>query len=411
MAIRTIFYGAAAAALLLAGCDEQRTGPIVVSAIGSPPRLINPNLKPLDPPTAFLAQAIAQGLVRFDATGQIEPALAQSWIVSDDGLRYTFRLARDTWPDGKPVTAEQVTGRLRAAISRASRNPLKIQLGAIDQVEAMTGDVIEIRLKGPRPNFLQLLAQPEMAIISQGRGTGPYRAERQPDGSYLLSVSPADDEDPESALPPIILRGERAGLAVARFAARQADLVIGGTGGDLPVARAADLPATALHFEPVSGLFGLAFVRRDGPLGDAAVRRALAMALDREALLDDVDVPNLRPRETIVAEGIDELPEPAVPDWTGIPVFPPTQRRSQAAQAIAAAIGDAGPLRVRVAIFRTSPATGSSSRICGATGGRSESKRSGSGRPEDADLSGRADRPGGLVSTAVRLWNAPGLRA
>ena len=130
--------GLAAAALLIAGCTEPAGGPIDVSAIGGPPRLANPNLQPLDPPSAFLTEALAQGLVRFDAAGEIEPALAQSWIVSDDGTRYTFRLRRAAWSGGGPVTAQQVAGRLRAAISRASRNPLKPVLGAIDDVVAMT---------------------------------------------------------------------------------------------------------------------------------------------------------------------------------------------------------------------------------------------------------------------------------
>ena len=95
-----------------------------------------PICEPLDPPSAFLIEAVAQGLVRFDAAGEIEPALAQSWIVSDDGLRYTFRLRRAQWADGGRVTAEQVAARLRAALSRASRNPLKPVLGAIDDDRA-----------------------------------------------------------------------------------------------------------------------------------------------------------------------------------------------------------------------------------------------------------------------------------
>src|SRR5687768_11200056 len=84
---------------LLAGCGEPQTGPVEISAIGPAPRLVNPNLEPVPPPTALLLQAAAQGLVRFDSAGEIEPALAQSWIVSDDGLRYTFRLRRTTWSD------------------------------------------------------------------------------------------------------------------------------------------------------------------------------------------------------------------------------------------------------------------------------------------------------------------------
>src|SRR5262245_4004512 len=141
----------AAATLALGGCGDEQSGPVRVSAIGGAPLLANPNLQPLDPPSAFLAEAVAQGLVRFDSAGEIEPALAQSWIVSDDGLRYTFRIRRATWAlDGSPVTAQQVAARLRAAFSRASRNPFKPILGAVESVTPMTDFVLEIALRGPR---------------------------------------------------------------------------------------------------------------------------------------------------------------------------------------------------------------------------------------------------------------------
>src|SRR5688500_5252550 len=126
MAIRhRLLYMLLGPLLLAGGCRESETGPVAVSAIGGRPQLVNPNLKPLDAPGAFLLEAVAQGLVRFDAAGEIEPALAQRWTVSDDGLRYTFRLARTSWPNGGPVTAEQVVARIRAAGSDASRDPLK----------------------------------------------------------------------------------------------------------------------------------------------------------------------------------------------------------------------------------------------------------------------------------------------
>ena len=118
-----------AATLLLAGCGGEETGPISVSAIGGAPRLANPNREPLDPPTAILLEAAAQGLVRFDAGGEIEPALAQRWIVSDDGLRYTFRLGKAHWRGGR-ITAEQVVARLRAAAAPASRNPVEARSSA-----------------------------------------------------------------------------------------------------------------------------------------------------------------------------------------------------------------------------------------------------------------------------------------
>ncbi|MEA3012436.1 MAG: peptide/nickel transport system substrate-binding protein [Sphingomonadales bacterium] len=343
---RPLLRAALAAALLgLAGCGAPESGPIEVSAIGGPPRLANPNLELLDPPSAFLVGAVAQGLVQFNAAGEIEPALAQSWIISDDGLRYTFRLRRASWANGGRVTAYQVAARLRAALGRASRNKLKPVLGAIAAIEPMTDEVLEISLRGPRPFFLQLLAHPELAILQQGVGTGPYRLAADGAGGVRLQ-RPRTEDDPGEGAPEILLRGERAALAIARFADGQRVLVVGGTIGDLPLARAADLPAGAFVFDPVSGLFGLAFTAREGPLADPAVRRALAMAVDRQVLAAAMDAPGLAQRTGLMSPGVQELPNVTLPDWAALPQ---EERRAEAARAIAA-LGLEAPLRLRVAM-------------------------------------------------------------
>lgn len=323
----------ALAALAVGACRDQGSGPVVLSAIGNAPELLNPNLRSLDPPASFLLQSAAQGLVRFDATGQVEPALAQSWIVSDDGLRYTFRLTRVSWSDGRPVTADQVAERLRASFSRASRNPLKPVLGAIAEIEAMTDDVLEISLHAPRPNFLQLLAAPEMAILRGGRGTGPYLASRAGDAIALRLPEDEDSIPAGGGAPQIVLRGEDAAHAVARFVAGEADAVLGGTLGDLPIAAAAEPRGNALRFDPVAGLFGLVPARDDGLVADPLVRRALSMAIDREAITAAIGVPDLQPRATLVPLGVAELPAPAEPDWAASPL---PLRRTLAAQVIAA---------------------------------------------------------------------------
>jgi peptide/nickel transport system substrate-binding protein len=322
MSIRAlIFVPFAAACLLTASCRNPDTGPVIVSAIGGAPTLGNPNRTVLDAPSAMLTAAVAQGLVRFDAAGQIEPALAQSWTVSDDGMSYIFRIARTEWTGGGPVTAEQVAARLRAAASRASRNRLKPLLGAIQEVVAMTDRVIEIRLKSPRPNFLQLLAQPEMAVIRNDQGTGPLVAEAAPDGALRLRPRDTDDEDePAPGLPDLFLRGERAAMAVARFSAGLASLVTGGTAADLAIARAAAPPAAALRFDPVNGLFGLAVASRSKIVGSPEARRALSMAIDRAALVGALGVPDLDPRDTLLPVGIEEQPGPAAPAWTADPL-------------------------------------------------------------------------------------------
>ncbi|WP_367271136.1 ABC transporter substrate-binding protein, partial [uncultured Sphingomonas sp.] len=169
-AVRTI---AVVLALVASGCERRRdSGPVVVSAIGEPPVAGHRDL-----PQRLLVDATAQGLVRFDAAGQIEPGLAERWIVTDNGASYIFRLREATWADGRPVTAEQVVVILRGRLRAAADHALLPFLTAIDEVVVMTPQVIEVRLARPRPDLLKLFAQPELAIIRSrtGGGTGPMR--------------------------------------------------------------------------------------------------------------------------------------------------------------------------------------------------------------------------------------------
>jgi peptide/nickel transport system substrate-binding protein len=343
---RPLLAAGLAALLALAGCGGADTGPVEVSAIGGPPRLVDPNRGPLDAPSAFLTEAVAQGLVRFNAEGDIEPALAQSWIISDDGLTYTFRLRRTNWIDGGRVTAQQVAARLRAALARNSRNPLKPVLGAVAEIVAMTDEVVVINLRGPRPNFLQLLAHPELSLVQGGVGTGPYRLAGTESGVSRLQIIRGEDEEASPDSPDILLRGEPALAAVARFASRGRFLVVGGTAGDLPYARAADLPNDALRFDPVSGLFGLSFNPRGGPTISAALRQALSMAVDRQAIAAALNVPGLAPRTSLVPAGVQELPNVAQPDWAEMNQV---QRRSEARRLLAE-LALPAPLRLRVAM-------------------------------------------------------------
>jgi oligopeptide transport system substrate-binding protein len=347
--MRTRFLGLAAILLApLAGCGPEGSGPVAVSAIGAPPRMANPNRERLDPPSAFLLQSVAQGLVRFDATGDPEPGLAQSWIVSNDGLRYTFRLARAQWPDGSRITAAQVVARLKAAGAPGSANGLKPLLGAIDEIEAMTDEVLEISLKSPRPNFLQLLAQPEMAIVRGTAGSGPWVAVPEKDGAVLLKApSRREEEDGPEPAAPVLLRGEAAAMAVARFEAGEAQLVTGGTAGDLAVARNADVARGSLVFDPVAGLFGLSFGKvGTGPLSHPETRHALAMAIDRGTLVAALRVPGLSARDSLVPAGLEGIVTPAAPAWTASPL---PARRAAARTALAGVMKGAR-LHIRVAM-------------------------------------------------------------
>src|SRR3546814_5297553 len=107
----------------------------------------------------------------------------------------------------------------------------------------MTGEVIEIRLAAPRPYVLQMLAQPQMAILSREGGTGPYRREKRggvPGKALVLTpveraTNESGDELPVPAWQTRIVRAERAAPAIPRFQQGKAALVLGGRFSDLPL--------------------------------------------------------------------------------------------------------------------------------------------------------------------------------
>jgi len=336
-------------ALLAGACGGAADhGPADVSLIGDAPALIDPSQRVLSPASAVLLSTVAQGLVRFDAAGQIEPGLAIRWDVSDDGLYYTFRLK-----DDPEIDAEDAAHILNAAIGPTSRNPLKPVLGAIEEIVAVTPDVIEIRLRAPRPNFLQLLAQPELAIIGKAGGTGPMRIAKRSDATLIFDAihddddGTGDDEADDHAAHEVRLRTERAALAVARFADGGTDAVIGGRFTDLPVARAAALPPRDLRLDPVAGLFGLAIVETDGFLGSAEGRRALSMAIDR-ALLGRIFGVAWAGQSSLLPGGLPDLQRPTRPDWADTALV---QRRSIAKEAVDRWVREQGaPPLLRVAL-------------------------------------------------------------
>ncbi len=289
--------------------------------IGDEPRLRDPAAGPLSAPDAVLIANIAQGLVRFDPGGNIVAGLAERWNVSDDGLSYIFRIAASEWPDGRKITAQQVARTLKRQLAARSSNSLKDTLGAVEDIVAMTDRVIEIRLLTPRPNLLALLAQPELAIVRDGQGTGPFRIDPAPrqDGLHLIREFDSDDGEP-ARRDELRLGGAAAADAIRDFVRGEADLVLGGTFVDLPLARRVRLPRNSLRFDPASGLFGLVPTAAEGPLAEPEVRRLLSQAIDRESLLAALDVPGLAARATVLEPGLDGVPAPVQPAWFGPPI-------------------------------------------------------------------------------------------
>jgi peptide/nickel transport system substrate-binding protein len=314
-----------ALALGPSACKKEPGGAVDVVVIGSEPRLSDPALGPLSAPDAALVGSVAQGLVRFDASGNIIGGLAERWNVSDDGMSYIFRIAATKWPDGRKVTAQQVAKLLKRAIGPKSKDSLKDALGAVEDIVAMTDRVIEIRLTAPRPNLLAILAQPDLAVLRAGQGTGPFTIADKSSGKLRLTREVAAGDEEATKKEELLLSAAAAPEGVRAFAAGKADMLLGGTFADLAYAQHAKLPRGSLRFDPASGLFGLVPVRSGGELDKPEVRRLLSEAIERDVWVGAISVPGLAGRATLLEPGLEGIPPPTPPAWFGTPI---AQRRA-----------------------------------------------------------------------------------
>ncbi|QTD57115.1 ABC transporter substrate-binding protein [Parasphingorhabdus cellanae] len=322
-----------AASFSLAACglaeDEDRAR---VTVIEDEEWVIKPIGIDLTYASAIARSAIAKGLVGFDEQGRVVPSLAARWIVTDDGMSYIFRLNDGQWNDGRPVTAERVATLLRERIGELSKSRLGPDLLSIDEIVPMTGRVIEIRLTSAHPNFLQLMAQPELGLFRAGNGAGPMsRLDNQ--STYTLGVMnppQLDDDETEDDEQPadeavaddprrVTLRSESAARAVARYTAGYTDVVLNGKFHHLPLVDEAGVSTNDLRLDPVAGLFGFQFLRANGFWAVPRNREILAMAIDRPALL--TSFPNVtawQSRQKIIPEALDVDGIDARPGWASM---------------------------------------------------------------------------------------------
>lgn len=331
----------------LTGCSEGVDNERVrVDVIESRPRPLNISASPLPLASAYLRAATAQGLVTFDEKGRVAPGLANRWIVTDDGMSYIFRLNKGRWNDGREVESREVARLLTARIRELRKGRLGSELGVIDRVVAMTGQVVEIRLNAPMPYLLELLALPEFGLLSKGAGSGPMQAKKFGQAMQLRR-NETDDEGAQVLGNAIVtLRRGEASTVIARYALGQSDLVEGGRFESFPLLDAAKIRADQIQFDAVPGLFGLHVVNKGPFLSDTANRTAIAMAIDRPKLLTAFDIVAWQETVTLVPESLPNRADIQRPAWSTPSM---EERRTMARDTIAkwkSANGAIRPLRV-----------------------------------------------------------------
>jgi peptide/nickel transport system substrate-binding protein/oligopeptide transport system substrate-binding protein len=323
-------------ALALAACGSQSERTLRVVTVGDSAALFAAEIAAADSPARMLRSATTEGLVGFDEEGRVIPALADRWIVLDDGQSYIFRLREGTWADGRLLTAQSAQVALREAIAGLKGRSLAIDLATIEDIRVMAPRVVEIRLRQPMPDLLQLLAQPELGLVYHGTSAGPMALERIGDSALLTPIRPeklglSATGDWGGRIRTIELSAQTGQRAVEQFRRGDADLMLGGTAIQFPLTGSLGIGRGAIKMDAVPGLFGLAVMNESGVLADAATREAVSMAIDRDALVGAFGVAGWSATARVVPEDAPEGLGASGERWPGMSL---DDRRNKARAAI-----------------------------------------------------------------------------
>jgi peptide/nickel transport system substrate-binding protein len=191
---------ACALALMTAPALAQQTD-ITIGMVLEPP-----NLDPTGGAAAAIDEVVYanvfEGLTRFGSDGAVNPGLAESWVISEDGMTYTFKLRSGVmFHDGTAMDAEDVKFSLDRARAEDSTNAQKPLFAAILEVTVVDATTVQVDLSAPTGAFLfnmawgdAVIVAPESAdtLATNPIGTGPFKFAEWVQGDRVELVANPD---------------------------------------------------------------------------------------------------------------------------------------------------------------------------------------------------------------------------
>lgn len=288
------------------GSRSASGGETYVEGVLGQPERVNPLFAQPGTPDADLVALVFAGLTRSRGDGLPVPDLAESWDVTPDGLRYTFRLRSALfWQDGEPLTSKDVAFTV-AKVQEPGFRGLPALAAQWNGITLATPDerTAVFTLRAPSAVFLSSATLPllpahrlhdvtaaelpDAAFNQHPVGSGPYRLRALTRGRANLEAN-ANFHRGVPALHALELRFYRDETALASaLESREVDAALlptpEGAAARAAVARN-DLATTPL---PEASYTALYFNTQRPPLDEVRTRAALAAAIDRPALLAEV---------------------------------------------------------------------------------------------------------------------------
>ena len=263
-------------------------------------RLEPPHLDPTAGAAAAIDEItyanIFEGLTRIDETGTVQPGLAKSWSISKDGLTYTFSLQDGvTFHDGSSFDAEDVVFSLDRARGEDSVNAQKALFEPIESVTAIDPMTVEMKLKRPTGAMLFNLGWGDAAMVAPETaetnktdpvGTGPFKFAKWTKGDSITI-----EKNPDYWGTPAKL--DKATFKIVADSAAALSALMAGDVDAFPIFAAPEMLPQFEADDRFSVVVGttegetiLATNNGIEPFNDIRVRKAMAHAINRQAIID-----------------------------------------------------------------------------------------------------------------------------
>lgn len=285
--------------------------------LGANPGTIDPQLNATNEGGHIINNTF-EGLMREMPGGKTEPAMAERYEISPDGLTYTFYLREAKWSDGQPVRAQDFEYAWKRALNPTEDHRYSFQLfyikggqeyfegtGSRDEVavKALDNKTLQVELVAPTDYFLELTGfYPYMPVRQDIVERDPQNWARNPELAvcngpfklveYTIGDSIVLERNPEywRANQVKIDRIEaymivETSTALAAYEGGQLDVL-----NNVPPQEVQRLMAEEPTFfiRPIVGTYYCSFNQSKKPFDDVRVRKALSLAIDRTALAEKV---------------------------------------------------------------------------------------------------------------------------
>lgn len=272
------------------GCKRKPAPATLVVAEESAPSDFDPRFA-LDAYSSRVIGLLYAGLVSQDARAALVPDLAAGWT-NPDPRTYVFTLKPGlTFHDGRPLTADDVVYTYTSILDPALGSPKADQFRDIESVRALDATTVEFRLAQPFAPFLQSLTT---GIVPRGAGrelarrpvgAGPFKLVDFDPGARVVLGDFAGYHAGRPKLRRIIVKAvPNDTTRVLELRKGSVQLLINSVPPDA-LAKLRDEPGLRVLEQPGLNVSYLGFNLEDPVLRDVRVRRAIARAVDREAII------------------------------------------------------------------------------------------------------------------------------